>query len=295
MSEIEKYSRRGLRTSYISTVVGISLVLFLVGLIIGGILGITDFQTKAKENIAGDIFFNEGFNEADIKQVELQLKKWREFKSVKYMSPEAALATFYENQTETKELNTIFEGDNPLPPSITFSPKEEYATKEGMRSIKSKLLKSFHSQIIEVSFNEANIESINLGFKQFIFLVLFLALIMIIIAIAMINNTIRLALYSKRFTIKTMQLVGATSSFIRKPFLMQSILQGIIAAFVGMGLLVTLFYAIQNYFDELAITYSLKLFLILATSMISLGIIITFISTWMALNKYLKMKINDLY
>jgi len=92
-----------------------------------------------------------------------------------------------------------------------------------------------------------------------------------------------------------MQLVGATSSFIRKPFLMQSILQGIIAAFVGMGLLVTLFYAIQNYFDELAITYSLKLFLILATSMISLGIIITFISTWMALNKYLKMKINDLY
>lgn len=211
------------------------------------------------------------------------------------MSPEAALATFYENQTEKKELNSIFEGDNPLPPSIAFTPKENFANKDGMQNIKKKLLKSYPTQIIEVSYNEANIESINLGFQQFIFLVLFLALIMIIIAIAMINNTIRLALYSKRFTIKTMQLVGATSSFIRKPFLFQSILQGIIAAIIGMALLVTLFYAIQNYFDELAITYSLKLFLILALSLISLGVIITFVSTWIALNKYLKVKIDDLY
>lgn len=294
-SEIEKYSRKGLRTSYISTVVGISLVLFLVGLILGGVMGVADFQRQAKESIAGDIFFQENFNEADIKQVEIQLKKWPEFNSIKYMSPEAALATFYENQTEKKELNSIFEGDNPLPPSIAFSPKENFANKDGMQNIKKKLLKIYPTQIIEVSYNEANIESINLGFQQFIFLVLVLALIMIIIAIAMINNTIRLALYSKRFTIKTMQLVGATSSFIRKPFLFQSILQGIIAAIIGMALLVTLFYAIQNYFDELAITYSLKLFFILALSLISLGVIITFVSTWIALNKYLKVKIDDLY
>jgi cell division transport system permease protein len=111
----------------------------------------------------------------------------------------------------------------------------------------------------------------------------------------MINNTIRLALYSKRFTIKTMQLVGAKSSFIRKPFLVQAILQGIVSALLGLALLTTLFYSVQNYFDELSITYSPKLFVFLTLSLISLGVIITFVSTWIALNKYLKMKIDDLY
>jgi len=202
-SDIEKYSKKGLRTSYISTVVGISLVLFLIGLILGGVLGITDFQRQAKENLFGDVFFQERMNESDIKQIEVQLKKWTEFKSVKYMSPEAAMEVFYENQVDKKELNEIFEGENPLPPSITFCPKEDFATKEGMRKLKNKLIKSFPEQIIEVSYNEANIENINLGFRQFVFLVLSIAVILIIIAIAMINNTIRLALYSRRFTIKT--------------------------------------------------------------------------------------------
>ena len=294
-SETEKFSRKGLRTSYISTIVGISLVLFLIGLILGGVIGVNDFQKQAKENIVGDIFFHENFNEADIKQVEIQLKKWIEFSSVRYLSPEAALASFYENQAEKKELNEIFDGENPLPPCITFSPNQEFASKEGMGQIKTKLLKSFPSQIIEVSYNESNIENINLGFKQLIFLVLLIAIIMIVIAIAMINNTIRLALYSKRFTIKTMQLVGAKSSFIRKPFLIQAILQGIVSAFIGLALLTTLFYSIQNYFDELSITYSPKLFVFLTLNLISLGVIITFVSTWIALNKYLKMKIDDLY
>ena len=294
-SDIEKYSKKGLRTSYISTVVGISLVLFLIGLILGGILGITDFQQQAKENLFGDVFFQERMNESDIKQIEAQLKKWPEFKSVKYMSPEAAMEVFYENQGDKKELNEIFEGENPLPPSITFCPKEDFATKEGMSKLKNKLIKSFPDQIIEVSYNEANIENINLGFRQFVFLVLSIAFILIIIAIAMINNTIRLALYSRRFTIKTMQLVGAKANFIRKPFMIQAILQGFVSAILGMALLVTMFYSIQNYFDELAITYSATLFVILGGSLIFLGVFITFISTWLALNKYLKMKIDDLY
>jgi cell division transport system permease protein len=294
-NEIEKYSKRGLRTSYVSTVIGISLVLFLIGLILGGVMGIADFQKQAKENLVGDIFFKENLNEADIKQVEIQLKSWSEFNSVKYMSPEAALSTFYENQGDKKEINEIFDGENPLPPSITFSPKQEFATKEGMQSVKNKLLKSFSTQIVEVSYNESNIESVNLGLKQFVLLILIFAAIMIIIAIAMINNTIRLALYSKRFTIKTMQLVGAKASFIRKPFLWQAIAQGIVSAILGLGLLVTLFYAVQNYFDELYITYSPTLFVILGSSLIFTGIVITLISTWVALNKYLKMKLDDLY
>ncbi len=111
----------------------------------------------------------------------------------------------------------------------------------------------------------------------------------------MINNTIRLALYSKRFTIKTMQLVGATSKYIRRPFLFQAFLQGLISAIIGLGLLVTLFYALNNVLKSITIEYNLINFIILASSIIFLGVIITIISTRIALNRFLKMKLDDLY
>ena len=111
----------------------------------------------------------------------------------------------------------------------------------------------------------------------------------------MINNTIRLALYSKRFTIKTMQLVGATSGYIRKPFLKQALFQGIFSALIGLTLLLTLFYALNNVLETFQITYSLSSFIVLITALIGIGIFITLISTWFALNKYLRMKLDDLY
>jgi cell division transport system permease protein len=126
-------------------------------------------------------------------------------------------------------------------------------------------------------------------------LFLSVALLLIIIAVAMINNTIRLALYSKRFTIKTMQLVGATGSYIRKPFLWQAILQGVVSAIIGLALLLTVFYAWNNVLISFEISYSLSTFLMLVGSMIIIGIFMTFISTWFALNKYLRMKLDDLY
>ena len=135
----------------------------------------------------------------------------------------------------------------------------------------------------------------NLGFKQFVFLFLVVAALLIVVAVAMINNTIRLALYSKRFTIKTMQLVGATASFIRKPFIVQSILQGLVSALVGMAILLGLFYALNNFLDSIEIAFDLKTLLFLFAILLVLGIVITLVSTWFALNKYLRMKLDDLY
>ena len=111
----------------------------------------------------------------------------------------------------------------------------------------------------------------------------------------MINNTIRLSLYSKRFTIKTMQLVGATGGFIRTPFLRQSILQGIVSAILGMAILVTLFYALNNFLETVEITFDPVTFGLIFASLILIGVIITFVSTYFALNKYLRMKLDDLY
>ena len=296
MSEnAEELGKKGLRTSYISTVIGISLVLFMIGLVLGGVFGLQSVQKRAKESLQGDIFFKSELNDADIKQVELQLKSWKEFKDVYFVSPESAIKEFGGENKNEQDMLAIFSGENPLPPTICFHPNEEFANKSGMVGIKKKLFSRFKEEIDEVNYDKATVENVNLGFKQFVLLFLSVALLLIIIAVAMINNTIRLALYSKRFTIKTMQLVGATGSYIRKPFLWQAILQGVVSAIIGLALLLTVFYAWNNVLISFEISYSLSTFLMLVGSMIIIGIFMTFISTWFALNKYLRMKLDDLY
>jgi cell division transport system permease protein len=296
MSETaEKYTKKGLRTSYISTVIGIALVLFMIGLVEGGLLGLKSIQTQAKENLQGDIFFYSELNPEEIKQIQLELNDWPEFKEVQFISPARAMDEFSGSESQSKQIMKIFEGSNPLPSSVTYRPKEKYANKLGMESLRQKLMKHYSSQIEEVSYDEASVTQVNLGFRQFVFLFLIVALLLIVVAVAMINNTIRLALYSKRFTIKTMQLVGATSSFIRKPFLIQALAQGVISAVVGMALLLALFTGLTNLLDSIELNFSLETLLILFGSLIILGSIITLVSTWISLNKYLRMKLDDLY
>lgn len=296
MSEaIEKYNKKGVRTSYVSTVIGISLVLFMMGLVIGGILGLENVQKQAKESLQVDLFFKPEMNDADIKQVEQELKTWDKFSEVYFVSPERAVEEFKGEDQDEDQILGIFEGENPLPSTIGFKPKAEYATKEGMKQIKAELLKAFKDEIDEVNYQESSVNDVNLGFKQFVFLFGIVALLLIIVAVAMINNTIRLALYSKRFTIKTMQLVGATHAYIRRPFLIQSIFQGLVSAVIGMGLLMTLFFALNNVLEAIEVSYDLTGLLILFGSLLAIGIVITFVSTWFALNKFLRMKLDDLY
>ena len=296
MSEsAEKYSRRGLRTSYVSTVIGISLVLFMIGLVIGGLLGLKSVQTQAKENLRGDLFFRPELNNSDIKQIQLELNSWKEFKEVYFVSPERAMEEFTGTTDSKNQILAIFENSNPLPSTIGFRPKEVYANKKGMQAIKDKLLHAYPEQIDEVNYDAASVEQVNLGFKQFVFLFLVVAGLLIIVAVAMINNTIRLALYSKRFTIKTMQLVGAKSSFIRKPFLVQAILQGVVSALIGMAILVSLFYTLNNFLETIEIAFHLQTLIVLFLILVALGVVITLVSTWFALSKYLRMKLDDLY
>ena len=130
---------------------------------------------------------------------------------------------------------------------------------------------------------------------KFVFLFMSVALLLILVAFALINNTIRLALYSKRFSIKTMQLVGATSSYIRKPFLWQSIGIGAVSGVIAISLLFGLMFSLNNMVSVFEINLDFKYFLILIGTLIFFGVCITFISTWFALNKFLRMKLDDLY
>ena len=293
---IEKLSKRGgLRTSYVSTIIGISLVLFLIGLIFGGMFGLQKVQTQAKEELQGDIFFKPDLNISDIKQIQNELATWSEFKKVFFISSDKAMDEFTGDENAKKQILSIFEQSNPLPPTIGYKPKEIFANKEGMLKLKSKIEKNYSEEIQEIHYDKESVEKINLGFKQFILLFIAVAGLLIIVAVAMINNTIRLALYSKRFTIKTMQLVGATSSFIRKPFLLNSIWQGLLSAFLGMLLLAVFFATINNFLETIEIPFDPKMLILLFLVQIVTGIFISFISTWFSLNKYLRMKIDDLY
>jgi cell division transport system permease protein len=149
--------------------------------------------------------------------------------------------------------------------------------------------------VTEVNYDAATLSEVNLGFKQIVFVILALAALLIVIAVAMINNTIRLSLYSKRFTIKTMQLVGATSGFIRRPFVRQAIMQGLLSGVIAMALLMLVFFGVNNilYIIQIDLTY-IELGLLFAGLLI-FGALLTLISTWFALNKYLRMKLDDLY
>ncbi len=263
--------------------------------VIGGVLGLDSIQKQAKENLQGDLFFKPEFNESDIKQIEQELLTWSEFKEVFFVSPERALEEFSGSGQDVNEVLSIFEGENPLPPTVGFKPKASFATKAGMEKIKQKILRAYPNEIDEVNYDKASVETVNLGFKQFVFLFLAVAALLIVVAVAMINNTIRLALYSKRFTIKTMQLVGATSRYIRKPFIFQAIWQGIISALIGMALLMSLLYVLNNVLDTIELSFQWQTLALVFASVLFLGIFITTISTWFALNKYLRMKLDDLY
>ena len=295
MATNKKINQLGVTSSYISTIVGISLVLFMIGIVLGSIFGLDNIQKQAKENLQGDLFFKSEMNAADIKQIEQELKTWAQFRDVFYVSPERAIEEFTGQDQTADNILEIFEGTNPLPPTIGFNPSMDYATLEGMDKIKRELFLNYKNQIEEVSYDKASVESVNLGFKQFVYLFGIVAVLLILIAVAMINNTIRLALYSKRFSIKTMQLVGATSSYIRRPFLLNSIFIGFVSGIISLALLFGLFYALNNIIDSIEISYSINAFLTLLGSLVFIGIFITYTSTFFALNKYLRMKLDDLY
>lgn len=292
---IEKAGKRGLRTSQVSTVIGISLVLFMIGLVLAGVIGLDSLQKQARENLHGDLFFKSEYNAADIKQVEQELKSWDCFKEVEFISPERAIEEFKGSDQNSTEILAIFDGENPLPPTINFRPRSHFATKSGMMEIETRLRAKFGEMLAEVNYDKAALDEVNLGFKQFAFLILLVASLLIIVAVAMINNTIRLALYSKRFTVKTMQLVGAKKGFIRRPFIKQAVFQGVVSGIIGMGMLMTVFFALNNVLDIVEINLHLLDLVLLILALIFIGCLLTVVSTWFALNKYLRTKLDDLY
>jgi cell division transport system permease protein len=270
-------------------------VLFVISIIVGGSFALKSIQKQAKESLQADIFFKPEQSDADIKQMEQELRTWKYFKEIKFINSDQAINEIKGLGQSKEDILGILNGEVAIPTNITFHPKEEYADLEGMETIKNELLKTYSIEIDEVHFDKESISNVNLGFKRFVFLFGLIAILLIVVATAMINNTIRLALYSQRFLIKTMQLVGATSHYIRKPFLTKAVLQGVVSSVIGLGLFMLLLFITDNVMEIIEIQLNLEMLLSLFAIIFIVGILISYISTWFSLNKYLRMKVDDLY
>ncbi len=290
MKPQKKVSKRKLQSSYLTTIVSISLVLFMLGLLGILILNSKKLSDHVRENIGFSIIMNEGVKEARIMELKKNLDASEFVKYTEYITPEEAAE---ELQEDLGEDFIGFLGYNPLLPSIDLRLNAEYANIDSLKVIEAQLLQN--SEIKEVYYQESLVEMINANVRRIGLFILVFSVLLLIMATALISNTIRLSVYSKRFLIRTMQLVGATKGFIRTPFILTGILHGLIAALIASTALVSILYFLMQEVPELVNLQDFNLFAMLFGFVILTGVIITWLSNLSAVNKYLKAKPEDLY
>ncbi len=290
MSDESGFQRKRLRSSYITSVVSITMVLFMLGLM--GLLLInahklTDFT---RESFTVTIFFKDTVNEARIEQFTQALKKEEFVKSISYTDKEKAAEEF---QKELGEDFVEFLGYNPLPASIDVNFKPQFANPDFFALTEKKWLDN--ADVEQVNYPRNLIGKIADNVQKLSWIFLAFGAVLALIAVTLINNTIRLSIYSRRFLIKTMQLVGATSGFIRRPFVLSGLLQGFVGGIIALALLaLTLFIAEQKIIGLREIR-DMRWLGILGGGVLLGGVILSLICTYFAVRKYLNLKTDSLY
>jgi cell division transport system permease protein len=293
MESKQNSARKGLKTAYISTVVGIVLVLTILGMSSWVILGINHLNDSKKEELEIDVFFNKSINEVELKLIETELSEKR------YVAK-----AFYRSSAEAWEITKeiigddgleVIDGENPIDQSVIINLKKDYVNIDSMAVITDELMNTYNGRINDVSYRKEAFAQVNVNMKKVIYFIVFFGGLLLIVAIGMINNTIRLALYSKRFTIKTMQFVGATPKFIRRPFLWQAAGQGLLSGIIAGAMVFGFLLLIEQFMPNVIYMTDIKLFFIVLACIIVFGILITIISTSLALKKYLRLKLDSLY
>ncbi|MGC9374813.1 MAG: cell division protein FtsX [Bacteroidales bacterium] len=283
-------TKRRLRSSYLTSIISITLVLFMLGVLGLLILNAQRLSEYVKENIGFSIILKENVKEVDVILLQKTLDAAEYVKSTKYITKEQAAK---ELQEELGENFIEFLGYNPLLASIEVHLYAEYANPDSIKVIEQDFKQ--YEQIKEVFYQKSLVSLVNENIRKISLIILIFSGLLFLIAMALINNTIRLSVYSKRFIINTMQLVGATRGFIRRPFLYQSVWQGILSALLAIGLIIGVLYLAQKEFKEVINFQDIEIIGILFLGVLVLGIVINWISTFFAVTKYLRMNVDKLY
>lgn len=283
-------SKRRLRSSYITSIISISLVLFLLGLIGILLINAKRLSDHVRENIGFTIILNDDVREVDILRLQKELDARNYIKSTRYVSKEDALR---EMQEELGEDFLDFLGYNPLGASIDLRFYASYANSDSITKIEKEI--GANEEVKEVFYQKSLLNLVNENIRKISFIILIFSVLLFLIAVALINNTIRLSVYSKRFLINTMKLVGATKAFIRKPFLYRSAGHGAVAALISLSLLSGIIYLINREFSGIIVFMDVGIIGTLVLGVILFGIFLNWISTLFAVNRYLRMHSDNLY
>jgi cell division transport system permease protein len=289
-TDIPKDGNRRLRTSYASAVISISLVLFMLGLLGLLVVDARKISDYVKEHVQLNIFLQDNITNTQLNSLLTTITTLPYVRSAKYVSKEEALDSLKKDLGEGAV--SMIES-NPLPATIDVNIWAAWASPDSLRMIKEKL--SSFKPVIEVAYQQDEVDKMNQNFRTVAMIILVFCGLLLFVAVVLINNTIRLSLYSKRFLIKSMQLVGATKGFIRWPFLKKGLLHGFYAGIISIILLSGIIYLIHQHFPEFGQLSDIRTLGVLFCGVVIFGFILSGLSTFFAVNRYLHQHIDELY
>ncbi len=275
---------------FITAGISTTMVLFLLGLVVFFVLTANNLSIYIRENIAFSAILDDNMKETSIIKLQESLNKKDYVKQTIYISKEQALKEQIEAMgTDPSE----FLGHNPFNASIEIKLNAGFTNPDSIKWIEKEL--TANKSIIEVSYPQNLLDSVNRNLQKISIFLLGLAVLLSLISFSLINNTIRLTIYSKRFLIHTMKLVGASWGFIRKPFIARNLWIGILSGAAANAIITALAYMAVKYEPELLAIISPESILIVAAAVMVFGVIITTLCAYISINKYLRMKISELY
>jgi len=289
-SKENQISQRQLRSSSLTTVISIALVLFLLGIVGFLILNARNIRNYVKENIGFNIELKDNLREADMQQLKKMLDAKTYVRSSDYISKEEAAE---ETRKALGEDFIAFLGYNPLPAVIKVRLKAPYANPDSILYIEKEL--KTYPQVNDIFYRKTLLHEIDANVRKISLVIVSFSFLLLLIALTLINNTIRLNIYSKRFIIHTMKLVGATKRFIRRPFVWKGIYHGFIASLIAIGLLTGLMFIAQKQVKDILYILDPDIIGLLFLAVMITGILISMVSTFFAVTRYLNLKKDDLY
>ncbi|MDY0077992.1 MAG: permease-like cell division protein FtsX [Bacteroidales bacterium] len=288
----EKHNRRQLTSSYLTSVVSIMLVLFMLGLLGLLVLHAQKLSNHIRENIGFEIIMKPEVKEAEIIRIQKMLDAVPYVKSTVYITKEEATKRLSKDLGEDF-IQWLGDEENPLLPSVDVRFIAAWANNDSLAIIEQDLMQQ--QAVKEVFYQKSLVHLINQNVRRISIVLLLLSALLLLIAIALINNTIRLSIYSKRFLVRSMQLVGATESFIRKPFVLSGIMQGVLGGFLALFMLSLVLYTANKNLPELNQLQDMETVIALFIGVLALGILLTGLFTHLSINKYLRSKTDKLF
>jgi len=289
-TSFENYQKRKLISSYFSVVLSIALVLFLLGILGLLVLNTQKMADRSKEQITISIFLKENAKEIEIEQLQKTLAMADYTKSAIYVSKEEAAK---QHSADIGEDFVDYLGYNPLKNSIDVNLKADFVTEEKVTEIANSL--SEKTYVDEVSYDKVLVGMVAESVEKIGFWILIASAIFTLIAVLLINSSIRLSIYSKRFVIKTMQMVGATKTFIRKPFIWQNVKLGMLGALLALIAIAGVLYYVNTNFEDLGLLDEPYIIISLLVGVFVLGILISLASTYFATQRFLNLRTDELY